>query len=481
MIKRLSVYFLCFWISFFPVYQAHAFAPAVAVGLGSNAVRFLASEIALDVIARGFASNDPLYKTQGKLPRAKYLSFLKGKGKLVPFIAHGLAAAGFSIIGDDIVINPQVDPVPEGDLAPQKGVAWRSGSIIGETVTSAASKKCESYQYCTDFDIEPYRYDPARQDLRTVKFKLESGAIWITEDYQSVVCHTLTPAQQLLVPTCAASWQPSNPEQRPATDKEIDTDFPLWVSSQPEHDQRFAFGDENGALHPDLKPDIQVPPPPTMPDGSPIPGVGEQLWIYADWIARGVGQNADPSVDHYIPPQVWDDAYFLAHSVAGSSSAITSANANGSSIPNPNPDGNTNPDGNWSVSNPLPVIGPMTFKEYQTYTDNNYSQASDSLGDSDLQTSKDEITTAMNDFIDNSVSVDIPDFDFNPFGYMSFGGGHCIPFTVDLSIGTLDKKVVFDSHCPPYEEYVRPTLEWSIYLMTALNIYMIFTRTVRSI
>ncbi|NGZ19408.1 hypothetical protein G6Z94_19330 [Vibrio aestuarianus] len=90
------------------------------------------------------------------------------------------------------------------------------------------------------------------------------------------------------------------------------------------------------------------------------------------------------------------------------------------------------------MSNPLPVIGPMTFKEYQTYTDNNYSQASDSLGDSDLQTSKDEITTAMNDFIDNSVSVDIPDFDFNPFGYMSFGGGHCIPFTVDLSIGTLD-------------------------------------------
>ncbi|MFL1027748.1 hypothetical protein, partial [Vibrio parahaemolyticus] len=415
MIKRLSIYFLCFWVSFFPIYQAHAFVPAVAVGLGSNAVRFLASEIALDVIARGFASNDPFYKAQGKLPKSKYLSFLKGKGKLTPFIAHGLVAAGFVIIGDQIMTNPQTTPVPDGDVSPEIGIAWRKSGFVGETVSSAATKRCGDYQYCVGFDVLPYRFDSSRVDLRTVEFKLESGAIWVTEDYQRVNCEYLTSSQQSTVPTCSPTWQPENPVQRPATDKEIETDFSAWVSSQPEHDQRFAFGDASGALHPDLKPDIQVPPPPTMPDGSPIPGVGEQLWVYADWIARGVGQNSDPSIDHYIPPQVWDDAYYLAHNVAGSSAAITSANATGSSIPNPNPDGNTNPDGNWSTSNPLPVIGPMTFKEYQTYTDNNYSQASESLGSADLQTSKDEITAAMNEFIDNSVSVEIPDFDFNPF------------------------------------------------------------------
>ncbi|WP_347080542.1 hypothetical protein, partial [Escherichia coli] len=89
----------------------------------------------------------------------------------------------------------------------------------------------------------------------------------------------------------------------------------------------------------------------------------------------------------------------------------------------------------WSASNPLPVIGPMTFEEYYTYTDANLAQASSSIGDGDLTSSKNEITAAMNDFINNSVSVDVPEWEFNPFGYLSYGSGQCLPFTVRLSIG----------------------------------------------
>ncbi|MEG7567761.1 hypothetical protein [Vibrio cholerae] len=477
MTKRLSVYFLCFWISFFPVYQAHAFLPAVAVGLGSNAVRFLASEIALDVIARGFAANDPLYQSQGKLSKSKYLSFLKGKGKLVPFIASGLAAAGFLIVGDEILTNPEVTPTPEGDVSPEKGFYWFLGEYVASTPLQVANMDCASF---SSSSVSCVGVLPVSITSNSAEYRrqLSNGQTSIVSIY---VSRSSCSSSSSSVSTCQPDYEPENPSQRPATDKEIETDFYAWVSSQPEHDQKFAFSDSNGVLHPDLKPDIQLPPPPTMPDGRPIPGVGDQLWIYADWISRGLGQNADPTVDHYIPPQYWDDAYYLAHTVAGGNSAITSANANGTGIPNPNPDGNTKPDGNWSASNPLPVIGPMTFEEYYTYTDANLAQASSSIGDGDLTSSKNEITTAMNDFINNSVSVDVPEWEFNPFGYLSYGGGQCLPFTVRLSIGDIDTDVIFDSHCAPYEEFVRPTLEWSLYLLTALNIYMIFTRTVRSL
>ncbi|MFA0125024.1 hypothetical protein AB4400_27045, partial [Vibrio sp. 10N.261.48.A2] len=69
------------------------------------------------------------------------------------------------------------------------------------------------------------------------------------------------------------------------------------------------------------------------------------------------------------------------------------------------------------------------------------------------------ITAAMDDFIKDSVSVDVPEWEFNPFGYISFGGGQCLPFTARISIGDLDRNIIFDAHCEPYEEFVRPTLE----------------------
>ncbi|MFA0125911.1 hypothetical protein AB4400_31595, partial [Vibrio sp. 10N.261.48.A2] len=106
---------------------------------------------------------------------------------------------------------------------------------------------------------------------------------------------------------------------------------------------------------------------------------------------RGVAQQENPENDYYVPPQHWDDANYLAHNVAGGNQAITSANASGEPIVNPDPDD----DNGWDTNNPLPVIGPMTFQEYSTYTDTNLEQASSSLGDGDLTGSKSEITAAM--------------------------------------------------------------------------------------
>uniref|UniRef100_UPI001C2F8767 cytochrome P450 n=3 Tax=Vibrio cholerae TaxID=666 RepID=UPI001C2F8767 len=76
---------------------------------------------------------------------------------------------------------------------------------------------------------------------------------------------------------------------------------------------------------------------------------------------------------------------------------------------------------------------------------------------------------------------EIPEFQFSPFGYFSFGGGSCIGFTSNVSMGKISGQIVFDKHCQPWETIFRPPLEWALYLSTALYIYILFSRTVRSV
>ncbi|WP_250154939.1 hypothetical protein [Vibrio alginolyticus] len=116
-------------------------------------------------------------------------------------------------------------PAPdEHDVEPQKGMVWRHSSTIGETVTAAATKRCSSFQYCNNFDVQAYRNDASRQDLRTVVFYLEGGSVWTTEDYQSVTCDTLTAEQRLLVPTCSSDWPPTEPEPEPEPEPDPELD-----------------------------------------------------------------------------------------------------------------------------------------------------------------------------------------------------------------------------------------------------------------
>lgn len=45
------------------------------------------------------------------------------------------------------------------------------------------------------------------------------------------------------VASCSPDFVPPAVNQGPSTDQEIDSKFLTWISSQPEHDQRFAFSD----------------------------------------------------------------------------------------------------------------------------------------------------------------------------------------------------------------------------------------------
>lgn len=488
--KKIFVYFLVLHITLLPTFRVWAFVPAVAVAfntaISSQTVRFLAGEVALEVITRGFASNDPLYASTGKLSKSKYLSFLKGKGKLVPYLAAGLSSIGLVVVGDQIMTKPEVTPAPEGDVSPQQGVAWNIRSRSGSTITEAAWNVVVGLDYITDIEILPYTHDPSRDDLRTVNYKLASGKNWAGsgDTATRVSCEYANG----VVSTCQPDYEPENPTQRPATDVEIYTDFTSWVSSQPEHDQNFAFSDSNGNLHPDLKPDIQVPPPPTMPDGSPLPGVGHQLWVYADWIARGVAQSSDASAPYYVPSSAWDNAFFLANTIAQGNQAITNSNATGSSLPEPDkptdPDSGVTPDPNSvykvEVTN---LEQPLTSEQLEA----SYNGAADSLSSSvdEMNDWTDDYFSQSEDTLKNMLDSSLPDSWFtNIFAFAPIGSGQCVGWQANLQVFTPDRNysnnVMFDAHCESYDNYIRPLVEYSLWMFTLIYVYRIGVKTLRA-
>lgn len=486
--KKIFVYFLVLQITLLPTFRVWAFAPAVAVAFNSavtsQIVRFVAGEVALEVITRGFAANDPLYASTGKLSKAKYLSFLKGKGKLVPFIASGLAAAGFLIVGDEILTNPEVTPTPEGDVSPEKGFYWRLANYVASTPLQVANMDCASF---SSSSVSCVGVLPVSMTSNSAEYRrqLSNGQTSIASIY---VSRSSCSSSSSSVPTCQPDYEPENPSQRPATDKEIETDFYAWVSSQPEHDQKFAFSDANGNLHPDLKPDIQVPPPPTMPDGSPIPGVGHQLWVYADWIARGVAQSSDASAPYYVPASAWDNAFYLANTVSQGNQTITNANATGSSLPEPDkptdPDTGVTPDPNTvykvEVTN---LEQPLTSEQLEA----SYNGAADSLSDSvnEMNDWTDEYFSQSEDTLKTMLDSSLPDTWFtNIFAFAPTGTGQCVGWQANLEIFTPDRNysnsVMFDAHCESYDAYIRPIVEYSLWMFTLIFVYRIGVKTLRA-
>lgn len=323
--RKLIIYLLCINLTLFPAFQARAFVGAVAVAFSNPIIRYAATEILIDVAAKGFAANDPFYNTSAKLSKAKYISFLRGKGKAIAFIAAGLAAAGF-IVGDSIT---KPSSKANNDVAPVKGMAWTAGGRYDVSPSALGDQLCKVIGYCTTFNITLYANDSARNDLRTLVFSGASGNKLQTQNASQMSCQ-YAPAS---VASCAADYQPPAVTGGIATDQDIDSKFFSWLSSQPEHDQRFAFAGSDGRLHPDIAKDLEVSAPPLMPDGQALPAVGTQPWVYADMIARGVAQQTNADAPNYIPSSSWSDASYLAKNVAASNQAITSSNANSTVLP----------------------------------------------------------------------------------------------------------------------------------------------------
>lgn len=342
--RKLLIYLLCLNISFLPSFNANAFVGVVPVALSNPVVRFVATEILIDVAAKGFAASDPLYNTSAKLSKAKYISFLRGKGKAIAFIAAGLAAVGFTI-GDDIT-KPAVS-TQNNDVKPVKGVAWTAAGRYDISPSALGTQLCQAFYGCNNVRIDLYANEPNRSDLRNLVFLNVTNIELQSHVASSLPCQYVSGS----VASCSADYVPPAVVDLPATDEEIDSKFFTWISSQPEHDQRFAFAGDDGRLHPDIAKELEVSAPPLMPNGQALPAVGTQLWVYADMIARGVAQQTNPDSPNYVPPASWSDASYLANNVAAGNQAITNSNANGKPLPGESVSPGETPAGEVSVNN----------------------------------------------------------------------------------------------------------------------------------
>ncbi|MCD6678899.1 hypothetical protein [Vibrio cholerae] len=472
-LKRLSIYWLCFFVSYMPYRQAHAVIPALAGAVvldivADAVIDKVTGDVSVPAVCgkKPWAANDPVFLCDARSPKSTWL----GKAKTSAKWSIALAAAGYILTSTDIF---------------QRDTSWQvrcDHNGYGVSFESCISKGMKSFyenpRYTDVHYITKYfsssNYGPGY--VVTAKFKSNGvslssdAAYWyfgpnakpITEDqlYNDFwqTSPVVTPDTWLPEAAPAPQYHP-DPGWFPSS---VPMSVPMTPSPKPENDPT-TYPKPLPSTHPDSRPSTTPKPdytPDYWPPGDPLPGSWPSGWPKP-------GEITSPGEF----PQEWP---------LPGSTPLPKPGTN----PNPDPDPNPNPNPDpLPFPIPLPVIGPITREEFRTEQQNLWNEAGNALpdGTSIFQAHEQAAKQAMDTFIQDNLNPEIPEFQFSPFGYFSFGGGSCIGFTSNVSMGKISGQIVFDKHCQPWETIFRPPLEWALYLSTALYIYILFSRTVRSV
>ncbi|EJL6511906.1 hypothetical protein NMS08_001090 [Vibrio cholerae] len=464
-LKRLSIYWLCFFVSYMPYRQAQAIAPAVGIAgavvldiIAGAVIDKLTGDVSVPAVCgkKPWAANDPVFLCDAKSPKSTWL----GKAKTSAKWGILFAAAGYYLNQTEVV---------HSDLGQCSGFS-----------------KPVSLSACTSFFYQLYTpsYLPGEVSYST---SIVDGSLFLTATYtnhnNSEIRHiTFKPINSDPVTDenfYNDFWQTSPvvtpdtwlPEAAPAPQyhpdpgwfpSSVPVSVPMTPSPKPENDPT-TYPKPLPSTHPDSRPSTTPKPdytPDYWPPGDPLPGSWPSGWPKP-------GEITSPGEF----PQEWP---------LPGSTPLPKPGTN----PNPDPDPNPNPNPDpLPFPIPLPVIGPITREEFRTEQQNLWNEAGNALpdGTSIFQAHEQASKQAMDTFIQDNLNPEIPEFQFSPFGYFSFGGGSCIGFTSNVSMGKISGQIVFDKHCQPWETIFRPPLEWALYLSTALYIYILFSRTVRSV
>ncbi|RBM54064.1 hypothetical protein [Vibrio tarriae] len=471
--KRLGIYWLCFFISYFPYRQAQALAPAVGIAgavvldiIAGAVIDKLTGDVSVPAVCgkKPWAANDPVFLCDARSPKSTWLGKVKTSAKWSAL----LFAAGYFINSSNI------NTVNE--------IGWQTcNNISGRTFSDCLSlvNRDIASGYYDSFEGAPYVIfrTTFSNGLYTVYFDIGDSGKQLT----SFPTHAVYQAHFSSYSPVSDEkfynnfWQTSPvvtpdtwlPEAAPAPQyhpdpgwfpSSVPVSVPMTPSPKPENDPT-TYPKPLPSTHPDSRPSTTPKPdytPEYWPVGDPLPGSWPVGW-------PAPGQITSPG-DF---PQEWP---------LPGSTPLPKPGTNPDPDPNPNP----NPDPSLPFPIPLPVIGPLTRTELEAVQAQNFSQADSALPTADFTKPQDDITQLMENFVKQQTDLEVPEFQFNPFGYFTFGGGGCISFNFTVSIGGKSFSLTIDDHCPPWEEYVRPTLEWALYLSTGLYIYILFTRTVRS-
>ncbi|WP_074989167.1 hypothetical protein [Pseudoalteromonas lipolytica] len=106
----------------------------------------------------------------------------------------------------------------------------------------------------------------------------------------------------------------------------------------------------------------------------------------------------------------------------------------------------------------------------------------------DISEQLDEFDKSFQDFVNDEKDQKPPrEFEsyFNRFdSYVSsaFSGftGQCVPFDIQVSIRNVERVISVGEHCPYYEEYFKPVIEWFLYVLTFVSVLNITSQSFRA-
>lgn len=462
--KRLGIYWLCFFISYFPYRQAQALAPAVGIAgavvldiIAGAVIDKVSGDVSVPAVCgkKPWGANDPVFLCDAKSPKSTWL----GKAKTSAKWSALLLAAGY-------IVNLSTNSVNSYNQL-YKGRCTTGGNITSETFQDCLKRaeyfhqqwkiKISRLEHKENNRIEIYGKYPNGEETYLGSFEgLEQQPVNDDQFYNDFwqTSPVVTPDTWLPEAAPAPQYHP-DPGWFPSS---VPVSVPITPEPKPDGDPK-TYPKPLPSTHPDSRPSTTPKPdytPEYWPVGDPLPGSWPVGW---------------PSPGTITSPGDFPQEWPLP-----GSTPLPKPGTNPDPDPNPNP----NPDPSLPFPIPLPVIGPLTRTELEAVQAQNFSQADSALPTADFTKPQDDITQLMENFVKQQTDLEVPEFQFNPFGYFTFGGGGCISFNFTVSIGGKSFSLTIDDHCPPWEEYVRPTLEWALYLSTGLYIYILFTRTVRS-
>lgn len=272
--------------------------------------------------------------------------------------------------------------------------------------------------------------------------------------------------------TATICYKPAvTPDPIPPKDITLD-DLKDWIAERPD-----VFNDLSDDV---LKDPTTGKPNDTFFDNPKSTPISPALSDAFESIATGKAQDTNPSAPHYISPDIKDqieDALGKFHNDEPFVDPYTDTTVTPETSPSENPAPYTPP-------SDITVTVEQSWEGFPGITQAQYEESNNGWA-SDLASRLPNDETDWGTFDDefkDGIS-DNPDLPFEPFDFgvlWPISGGQCVGYSAVVSVGTIEQSILFDRHCPPYNEWAHPFLSWFLQILAALQILTIFNKTMLS-
>jgi len=366
MIKRLISVFLVLHLIFIPSYRANAVVPVVAGAIWAvetiapQAIRYLASEIAISSVVKAVQVSNAYYSATSTISNAKYLKYFKSKAALgVAAFVTVLDALGLYLSNDSFYSSNEASEEPG---AAEAGFFWSSPDGSGSSASEVADIRLAELSAKHPENSYVYEvYTNNGDSIRYYYYQVITDSDGSTENvYNSArtaskyACEGN--ASGVGVASCEEGFDPNSGAT--VDDSQAESQIFNYLENLSDTEQLPYFGDEAGVIDKDLKDDFESENAPLMPDGvTAIPNIGDPKWKNAHLVSTGVAQSSDSSADNYVSTDNWDEAYYLANDVANGNDYITGLNSGVVTVPDSSTGTNTGTGSNSDLNVTVDVSG----------------------------------------------------------------------------------------------------------------------------